>query len=195
MQPYPIYPVVWAVPADKQKLSGRERAAFLRAYARQAVRRSARYAGSPLTELPVGEDRAPLPAGGLYWSLSHKPGCVAGVVAPHPVGIDVETLRPVQMRVVQRVLNASERQMAGADPDPVLWFFRCWTAKEVVLKQAGVGLTGLSHCRIQAVADEHSLIVGYKEKRHVVSQTFFNPHMAAVLQASGERVCWCLGGA
>jgi len=139
MQPNAIYPVVWAVPADKQKLSGRAGVDFLRAYARQAVRRSACYAGSPMTRLPVGENGAPLPAGGLCWSLSHKPGCVAGVVAPHPVGIDVETVRPVEMRLINRVLNASERRLAGADPDPAFWFFRCWTAKEVVLKQAGIG--------------------------------------------------------
>lgn len=193
MQPYPIYPVVWAVPADKQQLSGRARVDFLRAYARQAVRRSARYSGSPLTELPVGENRAPLPAGGLFWSLSHKPGCVAGVVARHPVGIDVETVRPVAARVFKRVLDASELQLAGADADPALWFFRCWTAKEVVLKQAGIGLAGISQCRVRAVADERCLVVDYKKKRHVVAQAFFNQHVAAVLQTAGERVHWCLG--
>jgi len=186
-----IYPVILQVPEDLRRgLVGKEKVAFLRGHARQAVRQSADFSGCPVADLPMDQKRVPLPADGIYWSLSHKSGYVAGVVAPHPIGIDVESIRPVDERLIDRVLDASERQLAGAGADPAFMFFRFWTAKETILKLLGIGLAGLSNCRIQAVVDERHLIVDYQENRYMVAQTFFNHHVAAVLKTGGQMVRW-----
>lgn len=185
----PIYPVVLRIPDDRRQLSGRAKVDFLRCFAREAVRRSAVYSGCRLDDLPITDKRVPLPAGGIHWSLSHKSAYVAGVCAAHPIGIDVEKVKPVDERLFHRVLDASEQRLAAAG-DAELLFFRCWTAKEVVLKRMGVGLAGLSKCRIHAVTDERRLTVAYEKERFEVAQTFFDGHVAAVLQEAGERVEW-----
>lgn len=185
----PIYPVVLSVPDERRQLSGRAKVDFLRHFAREAVRRSAGHFGCPLDALPIDDKRVPLPAGGIHWSLSHKSAYVAGVCAGHPIGIDVEKVKPVDARLFHRVLDASEQRLAGAEDADHL-FFRCWTAKEVVLKRMGVGLPGLSKCRIQAVTDDRCLTVAYEKERFEVAQRFFDGHVAAVLQEAGETVEW-----
>ena len=184
-----IYPVVLTVPEDRQKLSGRAKVDFLRRFAREAVRRSAAHSGCRLDALPIDDKRVPLPAGGIYWSLSHKSAYVAGVCSVHPIGIDVERVKPVDDRLFHRVLDASEQRLDAAK-DPARLFFRCWTAKEVVLKRVGVGLAGLSRCRVHAVTDDRRLIVTYEKERYEVAQTFFDGHVAAVLKEAGETVEW-----
>jgi phosphopantetheinyl transferase len=63
-----------------------------------------------------------------------------------PVGIDVELVRPVSWEPMLNMLaedneaddiRAVLADLAGLDP-----FFRCWTAKEAILKAAGTGLKG-----------------------------------------------------
>jgi len=184
-----LYPVVLPVPQDRRQLSGRAKVDFLRGFAREAVRRSAVHSGCRLDDLPITDKRVPLPAGGIYWSLSHKSAYVAGVCAAHPIGIDVEKVKPVDERLFHRVLDASEQRLAGAE-DANRLFFRCWTAKEVVLKRVGIGLAGLSKCRVQAVTDERRLLVAYEKERFEVAQTFFDGHVAAVLMEAGEAVAW-----
>ena len=185
----PIYPVVLPVPEEGRQLSGRAKVDFLRRFARQAVRRSAIHSGLPLDALPITDKRVPLPAGGIYWSLSHKSAYVAGVCAARPIGIDVEKVKPVGERLFHRVLDAAEQRL-DADEDPTRLFFRCWTAKEAVLKRMGVGLAGLSKCRVQAVTDDRRLIVTYEKERFEVAQRFFDGHVAAVLKETGEAVEW-----
>ena len=184
-----IYPVVLPVPDERRQLSGRAKVDFLRNFAREAVRRSAVHFGCRLDDLPITDKRVPLPAGGIYWSLSHKSAYVAGVCAAHPIGIDVEKLKPVDERLFHRVLDVSEQRLAGAE-DATRLFFRCWTAKEVVLKRVGVGLAGLSKCRVKAVTDERHLTVAYEKECFEVAQRFFDGHVAAVLRDGGEAVEW-----
>ena len=90
---------------------------------------------------PLEKDKngAPLPSKGTYWSLTHKSANVAAVVAPRPVGIDIEVLRPCNPNLYQRIASAEEWDLAATVSDKN--FFRYWTAKEAVLKAVGKGLT------------------------------------------------------
>ncbi len=186
-----IYPTIWAVPSGSLKLSGKPQVDFLRRYARQAVSSSAEALGLSIDAFDTDANGAPLPVNGIYWSLSHKPGYVAGVAAGHPIGIDVEKIRAVSNRLFDKVLNKAEQCLM--ETDQALTFFRCWTAKEVVLKRVGVGIKGLSQSRVRRVIDDYHMAVAYQGKEFIVAQTFFNQYVAAVLKTGDEIVEWQFG--
>lgn len=183
-----LYPVVRAVPQAGRNLSGKAQVDFLSKYARQAAARSAAMLGPSLRSFDTDPNGAPIPVDGIYWSLSHKPDYVAGVAAGHPIGIDVEKIRLVEKSLFDKVIDEAERKLL--DADQAVMFFRFWTAKEVVLKRIGVGLAGLSKCRVRQVAGEHQLVIAYEKTEFTVLQRFFNNHVAAVLKTGTEIIEW-----
>ena len=88
---------------------------------------------------PEHADRA---TGRLHFSLSHCREAVACVIAPHPVGIDVESPRTVAEALVRHTMNAEECRAIAASPRPERAFLRLWTQKEAVLKLLGTGIRG-----------------------------------------------------
>lgn len=186
--PPTIYPVILPVPEDAQALPPRERVRFLSRHARQALRRSAARSGVALGPLEKDDRGAPVPFDGTFWSLTHTRGFVGGVVAPAPVGLDIEAVRPGVKDLFRK--TADEREWAlSDDPDRVRVFFRYWTAKEAVLKTGGRGLADLSRCRIAAVVDSHRLRVDYGGEPWPVEQCFFGEHLASIA-CRGLRVEW-----
>ncbi|WP_054034276.1 4'-phosphopantetheinyl transferase family protein [Desulfatitalea tepidiphila] len=154
-----LHPVILPVPAAARPLKGRPKVDALRAAAREALAQSARYSGQKLGPLDKDDNGAPLPSNGLYWSLTHKNAYVAAVCSPHAVGIDIERLRPVSESLGERL--AAPDEWALAPTVDTLLFFRYWTAKEAVLKAVGMGLTGLSRCRIHRIVDDDHLLLTY----------------------------------
>ena len=81
----------------------------------------------------------------IHFNISHTKGIVVLAVHDHPVGIDVEEIRPYTQPVARKILTPSER-------DRVSWwsrkgkrlgeknFFRYWTLKESYVKATGEGL-------------------------------------------------------
>lgn len=173
-----LYPVVLKVPAERQNLSGRDRTFFLKKIARQAVICSGKKKGIALTRLENNSTGAPLPEDGNYWSLSHKPEYVAGVTAKHPVGIDIEELRPVKSGLYKKVAEDREWQLGETVSD--ILFYRYWTAKEAVLKAAGIGIRDLSRCKINCIMNKTTLIISYQNKHWTVEQAYFNNYVVAV---------------
>lgn len=144
--------------------------------ARQAVAESAAAANAGPLRLLKDRRGVPLPDGDCFWSLSHKPLYVAGVVAPFPVGIDIERIRPVTGALLRK--TADEREWTSPD-DPL--FFRFWTAKESVLKACGDGLKGLSSCRVVGTPDAATTEIAYRERIWRISHCFFDGHVAGVV--------------
>ncbi len=60
-----------------------------------------------------------------YFSISHSGEWVVAAVSENPVGIDIEQVRPVDLRLAERI---------GAKPER---FFEEWTAKEAHFKIYG----------------------------------------------------------
>lgn len=77
----------------------------------------------------------------VQFSITHA-GRLLGVAVSekHPVGLDVEAVRPMREGFASRYFNACEQAQirASADPDEAL--IRLWTAKEAVGKYHGTGL-------------------------------------------------------
>jgi len=131
---------------------------------------------------------APLPVGEYFWSLAHKTEYVAGVVADFPIGMDVERIRPCAPGLYRMAADEAEWKLGDAASD--LLFFRYWTAKEAVLKSVGIGLRGLSRCRIIQIVDDHHLRLSYQHHAFDVEHFYFNGHIAAILAHPDVR--WML---
>ncbi|MGD9972170.1 MAG: 4'-phosphopantetheinyl transferase superfamily protein [Desulfatirhabdiaceae bacterium] len=174
-----VYPVILPVPDADKPARGRERNTLLSRLARQAVHASAQKAGAAIQILEKADSGRPLPDNGLFWSLSHKPDYVAGVVDHHPIGIDLEKIRPVSDGMYRMIALPGEWDM-GADCDRQTLFFRYWTAKEAVLKAFGIGLKELSRCHISAIMDDTRIGVHYREQNCVVQQICSDGYIFAV---------------
>ncbi|MGD9210136.1 MAG: 4'-phosphopantetheinyl transferase superfamily protein [Desulfobacteraceae bacterium] len=148
--------------------------------ARKALAVSCEKSGCSIVELNKDQKGAPLPENGYYWSLSHKSQFTAGVVAPYPVGIDIEIIRPCSESLKKRVASKTEWKLAS-NLNQDLTFFRFWTAKEAVLKAVGVGMTGLSLCRVTKIVDKYRLCLTYDGTPFMVTQIQFCSHIAAVV--------------
>ena len=172
-----IYPVILGVPAAVRKLRPKERVQFLSGHARRAVEISAEKSRIPLGKLMQDERNAPLPFNGNFWSITHKPEYVGAVVAPSPIGIDIEKIGARTESLFQK--TASDAEWALADTTATT-FFRYWTAKEAVLKAAGIGLKDLSKCRIIQISNDQHLDLEYNGKKWKVEHHFFNGHIASV---------------
>ena len=85
----------------------------------------------------------PYVGGGPFFSLSHSGDFVACAVAERPVGVDIETFRPLRAQLACRVCCEEEAGYVFPDGDfDVRRFLRLWTAKEAVLKCTGEGIRG-----------------------------------------------------
>jgi 4'-phosphopantetheinyl transferase len=182
-----IHPVILSVPENARSAKGRDRVVLLSRYARKALEVSAAKSNVTLGKLLKDTNGAPLPSDGSYWSLTHKPDYVGAVVASEPTGIDIEKIRKVSAAVVRKITGSGELRLGGADSPA--GFFRFWTAKEAVLKAAGVGMKGLSSCRVTRIVDETHLEAEYKGRVFSIEQLYFSEHIAAVVE-NGFRVEW-----
>ena len=184
-----IYPVILKVPDEKQALFGRDSVCFLSQYAREAVISSAQRSGSDFSVFEKDSDGVPTPSNGVFWSLSHKPEYVTGVTSNTLIGIDIEQIRPVQLALFNRILDSKERQLAGTASDEM--FYRCWTAKEAVLKILGLGLKGLSLCKLNRIIDKKTLVVSCRQKQWVIEHCYYDNHVASVVK-TGKIIQWIL---
>jgi len=173
-----IYPVILSVPAEAKELTRRARVKYLSRHARRALEISAQKSSIQLGELLKEENGCPMPFDGNYWSVTHKPAYVGGVVAPRHIGIDIEKIRECSQALFKK--TADEKEWALANSDPLILFFRYWTSKEAVLKAGGTGLKDLSKCRIVQIIDDNNLLINYKGRKWFVEHFFFNGHIASV---------------
>jgi len=183
-----LQPVIMEVPASARQLKGRETARALSQHARVALMLSAELSGVILGSLTKSERGAPLPSGGIYWSLSHTVEYVAAVTAPHPVGIDIEKIQPFTPALQERLAGRREWELAEIVDDVL--FCRYWTAKEALLKAVGIGLGGLKECNIMEIRDDRHLRLLYDEEGWIVSHSSIAPRYLAAITAGAAGVKW-----
>ncbi|NNK85078.1 MAG: 4'-phosphopantetheinyl transferase superfamily protein [Desulfobacterales bacterium] len=184
-----VYPVILSVPDSAKELTRRDRVKYLSQYARRAVKISAEKSGIKLGDLIKKDNGSPLPSDGNYWSVTHKPDYVGGVVCSDQIGIDIEKIRPCSKALFKK--TADDQEWALSDTDPLKLFFRYWTSKEAVLKAGGKGLTDLSKCRIVQISDNNNLIIKYKNKKWFIEHFYINDHVASVIKTV-SRIDWTI---
>lgn len=78
---------------------------------------------------------------GVFFNLSHSDEWTVIAVSDGEVGVDVQQVRPVDMRLATRFFAAEEaRQIEKAGGGATELFYRFWTVKEAYLKALGTGL-------------------------------------------------------
>lgn len=78
----------------------------------------------------------------IHFNLSHCREAAICAIAPHAVGVDIESVRPLRESVARYTMNDSEMDQILTAKHPGLAFTRLWTKKEAVLKLTGEGIRG-----------------------------------------------------
>lgn len=179
-------PILHAVILSVSPLSGN--LDTQRRVARRALELSCKTSGVSCGPFEKDIRDVPKPFDGMYWSLSHKPQYVAAVVAPSPVGIDLEEIRPRAQALYGYVADEREWALAGERN----WdaFFRFWTAKEAVLKATGARLKDLKKARIQALMHDSGLRVQYDTRMWTVQHYRFKNYLVSLTHEGDVR--WTL---
>jgi 4'-phosphopantetheinyl transferase len=179
-----LFPVILPVPDEVHNFQPRERVIFLSQHARQALQIAAEKSGVRLGEVLKDDNGVPQPWGGIHWSISHKTRYVCGVVAPLPIGIDIERVRDFSEGLFQKTATEREWALADMETDAVMAFFRFWTAKEAVLKATGIGIKDLLKCRVQQIVDDRHLQIRYDDRDWLIEHFFFDDHVASIVKSS-----------
>jgi 4'-phosphopantetheinyl transferase len=151
-----LHPVILAVPDTVNDLKPKERVTFLSRHARRALAISAEKSRIPLGELVQDERNAPLPFNGTFWSITHKPEYVGGVVAPSPIGMDIEKIYARVNSLYHK--TASEAEWALAD---------------------------------RRIYDDHHLEIEYETQKWRIAHTYFEDHIASIVQ-NDFKVNWTI---
>ncbi|MDA1266235.1 MAG: 4'-phosphopantetheinyl transferase superfamily protein, partial [Planctomycetota bacterium] len=115
---------------------------------------------------------------------------VAAVLAREPVGVDLERVAERRAALHDKVADETERELLA--PWDALAFTRLWTAKESVLKAAGVGMAELSGCRLRG-REGDALTLEHRGRACHVLQRQFGDHVFAVhLTGRTPTVRWDL---
>jgi len=177
-----IYPIILPVPEKEKTLTGREKVKYLSQHARYALCLSAEEKQIHIQPESLLKDEygVPLPVDGYYWSLTHKPDYVGGVIASERIGMDIEKIRPCSARLFDKVADDHEWGMANEKSSEI--FFRYWTSKEAVLKAAGTGIFDLSKCKIAEITDNYHLIISYQSQLWIVEHIYFDNYMASIVK-------------
>jgi len=159
-----------------------------RRYSAEALLASARYSGAPESGYAKNVDNVPQPNEGWFWSVSHKRGWAAAVVARSPVGIDVERIGERADDFLNETADSEEWAILG--DRSMRTFFRTWTAKEATLKANGVGIGKLLACRVMAVDEPAGMTLQYAGIDWVATHYFVDDHVAALSLAADAPVAW-----
>ena len=69
----------------------------------------------------------------VHFNISHTAGAVLVGVSDEPVGVDIERIRPVSLRYMQRIAGVATEEA----------FYRSWVCREARAKRAGAGIGAL----------------------------------------------------
>ena len=82
-----------------------------------------------------------LPGDTVHFSLSHAGALIAVAVSKtHPVGVDIEKIRPHREGFAARWFSLAEQAEIAAAKDPDVAMTLLWTKKEAAAKKCGTGL-------------------------------------------------------
>ena len=75
----------------------------------------------------------------IYFNISHADQYVAFAIADEPVGIDIEIIKPIDLKIANRFFTPDEETYILAG-NRVQRFYEIWTKKESNIKWEGKGL-------------------------------------------------------
>lgn len=88
----------------------------------------------------------------IHFNLSHCRDAAMCIIAPHPVGIDVESVRRFKEDLARYTMNEHEMEQILSSKRPDIAFIRLWTMKEALLKMTGEGIRN----DLKNILEEHT---------------------------------------
>lgn len=76
----------------------------------------------------------------LDFSISHCKEGIAVAIAPHPIGVDIESFRQYSESLLKKTMNEQEIMLIQQADEPSVEFIKLWTKKEALLKMQGTGI-------------------------------------------------------
>ncbi len=76
----------------------------------------------------------------LDFSISHCKEGIAVAIAPHPIGVDIESFRQYSESLLKKTMNEQEILLIQQSAEPSVEFIKLWTKKEALLKMQGTGI-------------------------------------------------------
>ncbi len=97
--------------------------------------------GSYRKSLKVSEYGKPYLEGeDIYFNISHSFNIAVIAVSKLNLGLDIEKIRPYDLRLIDRVICKDGRNELLSNPNDNSLFYKYWTAKESIIKYDGKGL-------------------------------------------------------
>lgn len=97
----------------------------------------------------------------FHFNISHSEDLIAVAVSKTSVGVDIETLRDVNLDIAGRFFAKKETRFIKTSRD----FLYVWTRKEALLKKTGEGLKGIRKAQVL----ENNEIKTFEEKGFILS--------------------------
>lgn len=119
----------------------------------------------------------------IFFNISHSKTKVAAVISDKNVGIDIELVRPVFLKLAPRVFNDRELiYIFDCEPDKINFdmipddaltrrFLEIWTLKEAYFKCLGTGITNFESMKIMKQNFEKIKIEEEAYIMHIVTMT------------------------
>lgn len=122
----------------------------------------ANYLNIPLDKIVILEDENQKPYAenlNIHFNISHSDNMVICAISETAIGIDIEKLRPFNLKVAKRVcseeeliyifgFSPAENDFSKTDDTKILTrFFEIWTQKESIIKQSGKGMVDLKNAK------------------------------------------------
>ena len=76
----------------------------------------------------------------IHFNISHCREAAACYISRQPVGIDIESIRPLKRALVEYTMNEEEQRIIFDSANQERAFTRLWTQKEALLKLTGQGI-------------------------------------------------------
>jgi 4'-phosphopantetheinyl transferase len=134
-----IWRIKEIVPAD-----AKDRTRMGEDFARQLL---GEYSGQPADSFFIARTAQGKPYAencALEFNLSHSGKWLVCAVGDQPLGVDIEAIKPRNLRIAERFFTQREQEFLAPDQeDALLRFLQIWTAKEAYFKALGTGITDL----------------------------------------------------
>lgn len=80
----------------------------------------------------------------IHFNVSHTKNALAVGISGEPVGVDIERIRPFNLRIAERFFTEQELNwIKDSEEDRDIRFFTVWTKKEAALKRTGTGIADI----------------------------------------------------
>ena len=79
--------------------------------------------------------------GGFHFNISHSGKWVVCATGNQPVGIDVEMIVDIDIKIIENILTQQECDYLNKHENKLLCLYELWTLKESFLKMLGKGLS------------------------------------------------------